>query len=495
MKPRPINLMRTIILLAVALTIGCGETPSKRRKLQQQNGVQETTNPHVHQEAVARLVETGAKTMDLELGGETRTIIAMNADQLSEAGTIQADVLNYLRKINALVLDIRSNRMTNDALVQIATLPNLKGLLPGSPQITDEGLTQLAKCESLENLDISYCATITETGLGNLSTLPNLKSLVLAGPAFGDGMFDQLAKYPALSSIQIDNTIVTDEGCAGLTKLPHLTELRIMGRQLSNLAAEHIGKLKLQKLAIVSTAINDVGMQRLANLSNLEELSLSGSMLITDAGLLNIAGMTKLNRLNIRFCRKLTADGMKHLKKLDQLIYLNIEANGLGDSGLKLAVSGKTALEQLYASGNTLTDEAMPAIGNLTNLKLLALARNKVTALGVKRLAGLKRLEELTLSETKLDVDAMGIISQLPELKMLSLTNTGLDDDGIAKLVELKKLERLIIPANPVGDKGLAELFDLQGLKLIYAAETQITKAGAASHQAINPQCIVQLGR
>ncbi|MFT7643205.1 MAG: hypothetical protein ACI9G1_004970, partial [Pirellulaceae bacterium] len=32
-------------------------------------------------------------------------------------------------------------------------------------------------------------------------------------------------------------------------------------------------------------------------------------------------------------------------------------------------------------------------------------------------------------------------------------------------------------------------------LKLIYAAETQITKAGAASHQAINPQCIVQLGR
>jgi F-box/leucine-rich repeat protein 14 len=485
MKSRNLNSKHFfVVLLVIAMTAGCGGSQPKRPKLKPAESLA-TANPHQQGEAIARLISTGARTMTLQLGEETRTIISMNAEQLDETGTIQDELLEYLGKIDALVLDIRSNKMTNDVLAEIATLPNLKGLLPGSPNITDEGLAQLADCKSLENLDLSYCASVTEAGLGKLASLQSLKSLVLAGPQFDDGVFEQLAKYPALNSLQIDDTAVTDRGCSGLSKLKNLTELRILGRKLTSGAAEHIGKLKLQKLALVGTKIEDAGVEKLVGLADLTDLSLSGSGKITDAGLASIAKMTKLKRLNLRFCGELTSAGMVHLENLNELAY----------AGVKMALKGKVKLEQLYLSGNALTDESMPAVGELTRLKILVLARNSITAGGVKNFAGLRQLEELTLSNAKLDAESVGIIGQLLELKMLSLGATGLDDAGIANLVKLKKLERLIIPNTPVSDKGLAELFDLQGLKLIYAPGSRITEVGVLSHRARNPQCMIRLQR
>jgi hypothetical protein len=85
-------------------------------------------------------------------------------------------------------LDLRQNRLTNQALAHAARMKTLRALLVGceasNPSITDDGLLHLADLPLLEVLDLEGTA-VTEKGLARLTAL-DLKLLRLRRTAVRD---------------------------------------------------------------------------------------------------------------------------------------------------------------------------------------------------------------------------------------------------------------------------------------------------------------------
>ena len=141
--------------------------------------------------------------------------------------------------------------MFGDAdLTHLQGITTLKTLsLHFGTRISDEGLLQLATLENLESLKL-YSDKLTDAGLAHLATLKNLKSLSLEVPqtrlrlpARVPGAVPRLPMRPAPA--------LTDAG------LVHLAPLD-----------------KLEVLEIRSGSFSDEGMVHLAKLSNLKQLSL-----------------------------------------------------------------------------------------------------------------------------------------------------------------------------------------------------------------------------
>jgi F-box/leucine-rich repeat protein 14 len=72
-------------------------------------------------------------------------------------------------------------RDTGDrATEHIARLTKLKLYYAGASQITDRSLEILAGMPSLERIELSSCAHVTDAGIGKLAALPRLKELIVA---------------------------------------------------------------------------------------------------------------------------------------------------------------------------------------------------------------------------------------------------------------------------------------------------------------------------
>jgi len=131
----------------------------------------------------------------------------------------------------------------------------------------------------LDQLDLSWCNNITDTGISHLSTLINLKKLNLR---------------------QCSN--ITDTGISHLSTLINLNQLDLVG----------------------CNRITDTGISHLSNLTNLNQLDLLGCYRITDIGISHLSTMIKLNQLSLQGCDNITDKGISHLSTLINLKELNL---------------------------------------------------------------------------------------------------------------------------------------------------------------------------
>jgi len=147
---------------------------------------------------------------------------------VAPAGNITNELLVRIRDINQdMDLMLNNCPITDDGLASLEGKHNLRWLELRKTKITDEGLKHLRGTD-LELLDLST-TKIGDAGLANLGDLdlPNLKTLALEQLTnVTDEGISHLARFKSLEFLSVAGTKVTPNGMRHLkNKLPELTIL------------------------------------------------------------------------------------------------------------------------------------------------------------------------------------------------------------------------------------------------------------------------------
>jgi len=220
-------------------------------------------------------------------------------------------------------------------------------------------------------LSIADCSKLTDVDYKGIGSLTRLKSL-----SFGMGF--------------------TDKSLPLLTSLSPLEAFTTNGMQLSDESVKEFAKFKnLRTLTFFHPGkqFTGTGLSQLAELPNLERLSVGGSFAFNDDGMAALSKLKQLQGLRVWHAGN-TNEGVRNLKDLPALESLTL--------GQRLTQKG----------------DACP------NGETIAL------------LADLKSLKSLELQEARLSCDALVRLKKLPSLKKLTLNGI---DIGDADLERLKK--------------------------------------------------------
>ena len=130
-----------------------------------------------------------------------------------------------------------------------------------------------------------------------------------------------------------------------------------------------------------------------------------------------------------------------------------------------------TTLESLNVIATKLSDEWLPNIAKLTNLKMLRVVNNgKITDAGMEQLAGLKNLEVFIFVGTGITGKAYEKFDGFTKLTRISNRGSSLNDEGLKQLCDhLPQLESLSLAHAKFTDAGavnLAKLTKLAGFEI-----------------------------
>lgn len=251
-------------------------------------------------------------------------------------------IAQYLKNLEVLELGGCCN-VTNTGLLLIAW--GLKGLkrlnLRSCWHISDQGISHLAGLNqetaggnlSLEYLGLQDCQRLSDEALKHVSTgLSTLKSINLSFcVSITDSGLKYLAKMGSLRDLNLrscDN--ISDVGMAYLAEGgSRITSLDVsFCDKIGDQALVHIsqGLFNLRSLSLSACQISDEGLDRIARtLHDLETLNIGQCSKITDKGLHTIAeNLTHLKCIDLYGCTRITTVGLERIMKLPQLSILNL---------------------------------------------------------------------------------------------------------------------------------------------------------------------------
>jgi hypothetical protein len=247
-------------------------------------------------------------------------------------------------------------------------------------------------------LNAADCSKWTEEDFGKVGQLTHLRSLSL-GAGLGDAALALLTGLTELEYFSTNLSTITDEGVKSFAPLK---------------------KLKILKFFHPSKAFTGVGLAQLAELPNLERLTVAGSLAFGDEGMAAVGKLTNLKEVRTWHAGQ-TLEGIKELRSLKTLKYLTL--------GQRLA----------YKPPTSLSDETIAI------------------------LAEIKSLESLQLEEARLKFDALVQLKQLPELKKLILEGIDIPESDVERLrKELPKVEVKWTKPNETYTKRIQQLFGAQ---------------------------------
>lgn len=264
----------------------------------------------------------------------------------------------------------------------------------------------------------------------------------------------QLAKTSSLRILRLANTKINDAGLAVLADLPNL-EVLSLSNQISDNGLKQVKVLKrLKMLELHRAKVSDRGLATLKELPKLESLDLSDSK-ITDAGARILASFPALKQLDISGTL-ITDKGIALLAKLPKLEIL-YAPDTLSDGGLRALVEAKH-LKTLDMSGSRVTDSGLKVLGKAAGLEALALSDVRVGDSGMPFVATLKRLKTLELSGTQVTRDGLMALAGMPRLETISLGWNELNGPEIRALSALPRLNRIVLNGRTLGQDVLARI-------------------------------------
>ena len=182
---------------------------------------------------------------------------------------VSEDELENLKRFKSLTgLDVSMCKVNDKKMKLIGELTNITDLdINDNPDITDEGLQNLANLRNLKVLDIGYTIENyaprenyaarnkkTNNGLGFLKSLKQLDHLRIKRIPLKDAGLDNLQGLDRLMDLDLGNTQITDKGLSKLAGFKHLESLDI----------DH------------NHDITEKGIEALADFPSLKELSALG---------------------------------------------------------------------------------------------------------------------------------------------------------------------------------------------------------------------------
>jgi hypothetical protein len=313
-----------------------------------------------------------------------------------KAGPVSPDVRKLVSDLggrfrNAATLDSRlfhgvslmdrDQRVTDDDVQVLASIPNLRFFECYADRMSPDGLQHLAGVRTLKVLDL-WDARFKDVDLQRISQMP----------------IERLGLYRC--------TGITDKSVEHFSRMSRLTHLNLYGTSIS---AEFLRKMpvdRITSLDIRKTGIKPEDLYLLGRFRNLTYVCLPREA--TDASLQHLAGLEELRILPLQDSQ-ITGDGLKYLGTLKKL-------------------------DRLYLIGLPVTDASLKELNELKQLTFLNLGFTKITSEGVANLKGLMELRDLSLYDTLVDDRALPILAALPKLKRLSLNDSRVTEAGIAWL-------------------------------------------------------------
>lgn len=213
------------------------------------------TNIQFHRDGTARLVRLSKPTVrdeHLALVAKLPHLeyAAVVVPEVTDEGVAQ---LAALSKLDTLLLC--STAITDDSLAVVSQLPNLQRLYLDNTDITDVGLAHLARCRTLKELSLR-ATKITSAGVAHLKSLVALEALFLDDTAVDDAALASLAKLPAVQTLSLRNTRVRGESLEPLAAAKRLEVLNLTGCPIDNLDTTSLAKLpRLATLNLYQTTV------------------------------------------------------------------------------------------------------------------------------------------------------------------------------------------------------------------------------------------------
>ena len=244
---------------------------------------------------------------------------------------------------------------------------------------------------------------------------------------------------------------------SNLEYFPNLEYIRIYYQpNLRNLSFfENMASLESARIEI---AVNATDFSPLSGLTSLRNLTVMGSNIKnTDV----FADLTGLENLSLVACNLSDISGISNLTELKSLA---VSSNSLDDNNITLIgdltpLQNLSKLEQLYLRSSHISD--ISALSGLTSLETLVINDNNIE--NISALSRLANLTELNISENR--ISDLSVLANLPKLELLIADDMGVSD--LTPLADLKLITRLSLKGNAISDlTPLANLTALETLVL-----------------------------
>jgi hypothetical protein len=269
-----------------------------------------------------------------------------------------------------------------------------------------------------------------------------------------------LARVSASDAAGIDaHGQMTDAMLEDVSRIGHMRSLRLGG----------------------SRSVTDAGIGRLARLSGLRHLDLSGTG-VTDRGLEVLRMLPELETVSLAWTQ-VTDAGVAHLAGCELLSEVSLQGTSCGDGALR-ALAGKARLCQLR-TGSAVTDAGLALLhefpifktwhGGEPKMDLLSydaspnylLLRGSFTDRGMTQLEGLGGLFAVNLDASELGITAAGLgpLVGLPNLGWLAFDAT---DEAMPYIARMPRLRFLGCQDTVAGDDGFVSLSQSQSIEYIW---------------------------
>ena len=253
---------------------------------------------------------------------------------------------------------LRIEMLTDEDLQSVVNLTSLDTLDALRSKITDEGLLRICTLLNLRNLLLKGCINITDEGIPSILLLKSLEKLDLSGSRITDESATYLSRLPLLEHLTLQETRITDSTLKHLSNSKNkLRSINIAACQfVTNIGMNHISKLlHLESLNVGHTCLEDETLGKLCGVLSLRRLDISNSK-ITDEGFQYISTMDSLIEL-VSAWNVVSNVGVRHLFSLKKLTKLNvIGCKNVSSEVLYSLYTNSTSLENIRVSGNKITD-------------------------------------------------------------------------------------------------------------------------------------------
>ncbi|KAL7580137.1 hypothetical protein ACA910_012894 [Epithemia clementina (nom. ined.)] len=376
-------------------------------------------------------------------------------------------------------------QLTDRALETIAKQPqrssNVRILRLARCNLTDEGISELSRLQSIEELDLNGCARITSPALGK--AIERLERLTILNVSYCPGILRSSwqGKINNLRSLELCYSAVRDTHILRLRHLPALEELYLDSCPISDSAIGHLADSNvvpnLSSLDLADTDLTDIGLAHIAKFEKLTRLSLFYCN-ISNSGLRHLSRLTNLCSLNLD-SRDISDEGLRHLPK--QLKSLDIFSGRITDTGCG-HIAKITSLETLELCGGGVGDLGCTLLATLENLTSLNLSQNeRISNRGAAALAALDNLEHLNVSNTRVNSSALRFFSGLRKLRSLAIYGCeGVDNTtGVTNLQnDLPTLKCIRVHTCPE-DEGKVIAEEVQSDGPMSSAEMRMRRDGS----------------
>ena len=251
----------------------------------------------------------------------------------------------------------------------------------------------------------------TDRELELLTPLRDLQGVVLHSTGVTEGGVHRLAAmYPRLRELGLAGDCINDTGMEAIAQMGQIESLSLASSAITKAGIENIRPLPLKSLELVNVGVDDEAMLLLQAFPNLHQLTIKSA--------------------------RVQGNGFVVLENLPKLTHLNVATTGFSDEHFP-SISKLTALEFLHVGATKVSGRGLAQLVKMRSLKYLALNDCPIDDNGLANLPVLPQLEELLVWRTRITDASVPTFGRYRTLRRVFVSETRLSFDGVKQLKRL----------------------------------------------------------